>query len=234
MPTTTSIAVGGSPMDIYIDAPERTRPGPAILLMYHRTGLDEFTKTQAARLAANGYLVAVPDVSHRLSRDIAMPDRKQYFKDSQVVADMAATVDYMVGRPDVAAGAVAIMGHCMGGRMTMLGAAALPRFCAAVIYYGGGGHLSWGEEGVTPLDRLGEIKCPVIGYFGDKDTNPTPEQVDTIDAAMSRHQVPHEFHRYPDAGHGFVQRTSGTPGELAAAADSWAKTMVFLAQHCRM
>lgn len=234
MPTTTSITVGGSPMDIYVEAPPRTQRGPAILLMYHRTGLDDFTKGQAARLAANGYLVAAPDVSHRLSRDIAMPDRKQYFKDSEVVADMAATVDYMIDRRDVAPGALAIMGHCMGGRMTMLGAATVQRFCAAVVYYGGGGHLSWGDEGWTPLDRLGDIKCPMIGFFGDNDTNPTPDHVNTIDAVLSRHGVPHDFHRYPDAGHGFVQRTSGTPGEQAAAADSWARTLAFLAQHCRV
>ena len=69
MPTTISIPVDGSPMDIYLDAPPRSAPGPAIVLMYHREGIDEFTKSVAAKLVGAGYLVAVPDVVHRSSRD---------------------------------------------------------------------------------------------------------------------------------------------------------------------
>ena len=37
----------------------------------HRGGIDDFTRRVTARLAAGGYLVAVPDVSHRVARDIA-------------------------------------------------------------------------------------------------------------------------------------------------------------------
>ena len=233
MSTTTRITVGGSPMEVYLEVPDRTRPGPAILLMYHRTGLDDFTRREMRRLAEAGYLVAVPDVSHRLSRDIAMPDRKQHFKDSEVVADMAATLDLMADRRDVAAGAIAIMGHCMGGRMAMLGAGALDRFSAAVACYGGGVEVSWGNEGWTPMERLGNIKCPLIGFYGNLDKNPTPEIVDEMEAMLKRHGIRHEFHRYADAGHGFVQRNPGTPGEQAAAKDSWARTLEFLAQHCR-
>ncbi len=233
MPTTVTITVGGSPMDIYLDAPDRSKPGPAVVLMYHRTGLDGFTKREASRLAANGYLVAVPDVSHRLSRDIPMADRKQFFKDSQVTEDIAATVDFISARPDVAARAIAIMGHCMGGRMSLLGPATVSGFCASVVYYGGGAHISWGDEGVTPLERLGEIKCPMIGFFGDMDKNPSPKQVDAMDATLTRHGVQHVFHRYRDAGHAFQDRSPGTPGEQAASADSWAKTLAFLDTHCR-
>jgi carboxymethylenebutenolidase len=216
-------------MDIYLDGPERNAPGPAIVLMYHRDGIDAFTKRVAGKLAAAGYLVAVPDVSHRVARHIPMPDRKQFFKDSEVVADIRVACDYLRRRPDVDKDKLVIMGHCMGGRMALLGAGALPEeFSGAVVYYGGGVHLSWGGEPKTPFDMLCSIRCPVIGFFGNEDKNPSPEQVDRIDAELTRHGVAHAFHRYDNAGHGFQNRTPGIPGEQAAAEDSWAKTFAFL------
>ena len=215
-------------MDVYLDGPDRNAPGPAIVLMYHRDGIDDFTKRVAGKLSAAGYLVAVPDVSHRVARDIPMADRKQFLKDSEVVADIRAAADYLRGRRDVDKNKLIIMGHCMGGRMALLGAGALPDFTGAVVYYGGGAHLSWGDEGKTPFDTLRDIRIPVVGFFGNLDKNPSPEQVDRIDAELTRHGIAHAFHRYDSAGHGFQNRTPGTPGEQAAAADSWAKTFAFL------
>src|SRR3954462_978689 len=121
MPTMTSVTVNGSSMDIYIDAPTRSdrERAPAIVLMYHRDGLDDFTKGVAAKLKAAGYLVAVPDVSHRSPHDLSMKERKNFLKDSEVVADIGATIDFLRGRPDVDGDRRVIMGHCMGGRMAL-------------------------------------------------------------------------------------------------------------------
>lgn len=221
-----TITVGGSPMDVYVGVPDAPTRGPAILLMYHRGGIDGFTKGLVATLTGGGYRVAVPDVSHRISRDIRMEDRKQYFKDSEVVADMQATVDYLKTRPDVVPDRLVIMGHCMGGRMVLLGAGRLPVFSAAVVYYGGGVHLSWGNEPKTPFDTLNGIRCPVIGFFGNKDTNPSPEHVNAIDAELTKHGIVHTFNRYPDVGHGFQHPEN--PEEEAASEDAWRKTFAFL------
>jgi carboxymethylenebutenolidase len=215
-------------MDIYLDGPARNVPGPTIVLMYHRGGIDDFTKRVAGKLAASGYLVAVPDVSHRVVRDIPMSDRKKFLKDSEVVADIRAAVDYLRGRPDVDTDKLVLMGHCMGGRMALLGAGVLPEFKGVVVYYGGGVHLSWGDETKTPFDTLRDVRAPVVGFFGNLDKNPSPEQVDLIDAELTRHGVSHSFHRYDDAGHGFQNRMPGTAGEQAAATDSWEQTFAFL------
>jgi len=228
MPTMISVPVNESQMDVYVDGPDRNAPRPAIVLMYHRDGFDDFTKRVTAKLSEAGYLVAVPDVSHRVARDVPMADRKQFLKDSEVVADTRAAADYLRGRPDVDRNKLIIMGHCMGGRMALLAAGRLPGFRAVVIYYGGGVHLSWGGEDKTPFDTLRDIRVPIIGFFGKLDKNPSPEQVDRIDAELTRHGITHTFHRYDNAGHGFQNRTPGTAGEQAAAADSWAKTFAFL------
>jgi carboxymethylenebutenolidase len=229
--TTTSVRVDNGTMDIYWDGPARTSRGPAIVLMYHRGGIDDLTKGFVAKLKSAGYLVAVPEVSHRCPQDVPMHDRKKLLKDSEVLADIAATVAFLKARPDVAPDRIVIMGHCMGGRMALLGAGNLPGFKATVVYYGGSVMASWGDDATTPFDRLGDIAGPVIGFFGNDDVHPSPADVNKIDAELSKHGVAHTFHRYDNVGHGFQNPARTDPVIVAAAADSWEKTFAFLKVH---
>ena len=228
MGTMTQIRVQDSTMDVYVDGPARKKPGPAIILMYHRGGIDEFTKYVVGRLVTAGYLVAAPEISHRCPQEIPIADRKALLKDKEVVADIQATLEYLRSRPDVAPDQVAIMGHCMGGRVALLAAGSLPDFRAAIAYYGGSVEKAWGNEGPTPMQLLRNIRCPVIGFYGNKDVHPSPQIVDQIDAELTRHGVAHEFHRYPDVGHGFQNPARKTLEERQAAEDSWEKTFAFL------
>ena len=227
---TLPIRVQNSTMDVYVDGPAREKPGPAIILMYHRGGIDNFTKLVVGRLVGAGYVVAVPEISHRCPQEIAIADRKALLRDSEVVADVQATLDYLRSRPDVAGDQIVIMGHCMGGRVALLAAGRLPDFRGVVVYYGGSVEKSWGNEGTTPMERLRNIRCPVIGFFGNKDVHPSPEIVDQIDAELTRHGIAHDFYRYPDVGHGFQNPARETPEERQAAEDAWLKTFAFLRQ----
>jgi carboxymethylenebutenolidase len=228
MATVMKVQVQNSTMDVYVDGPARQGPGPAIVLMYHRGGIDKFTTYVVDRLVGLGYLVVVPEIAHRCPPDMPVQDRKGLLKDSEVVADIAATIAYLRSRPDVAADRIVIMGHCMGGRVALMGAGSLPVFCGAVVYYGGSVEKSWGDEGWTPMGRLRNIRCPVIGFFGDKDVHPSPQIVDQINAELTKHGVERDFHRYPDVGHGFQNPARDTPEERHAAEDSWVKTIAFL------
>jgi carboxymethylenebutenolidase len=212
---------------VHLGAPERQVPGPAIVLMFHRDGIDSFTKSVVERLAGQGYLVAVPDVYHRCPADTPLKERKALLKDREILADVAATVDYLCARPDLVPDRIVVMGHCMGGRMALLAAGRLPRFCACIVYYGGSVNRAWGD-GLTAFDTLRDIDCPVLGFFGDLDKHPSPEDVDQIDAELTAHAVAHVFHRYPDIGHGFQNPAHNAPAERAASTDAWEKTLAFL------
>jgi carboxymethylenebutenolidase len=221
------IRVDDSDMDVHLGVPSRETPGPAVVLMYHRGGIDDFTKGVVDRLVSHGYLAAVPDIYHRCPSAMPAIERKSLLKDSEILADVQATVEHLRARSSVDADRIVIMGHCMGGRMALLAAGNLPGFCGTVVYYGGSVARSWGE-GATPFERLRRIQSPVIGFFGDDDRHPSPEDVDRIDAELSRHGIVHEFHRYPGVGHGFQNPAHDTPQERAAAEDAWAKTFSFL------
>ena len=83
MGTMAQVRVQNSTMDVYVDGPARKTPSPAIILMYHRGGIDKFTKLVVERLVGAGYLVAVPEISHRCPQEIPIADRKALLKDSR-------------------------------------------------------------------------------------------------------------------------------------------------------
>lgn len=82
---------------------------------------------------------------------------------------------------------------------------------------------------ITPpvIDLAGNINCPVIGFFGNDDQNPSPEDVDDYDAALTAAGVPHEFHRYDGAGHAFQCFTSEERYRPDASEDAWGKPLEF-------
>jgi carboxymethylenebutenolidase len=117
----------------------------------------------------------------------------------------------------------------MGGHILFVAACALADFACAVACYPTGMFESWGG-GATPFDQLARISCPVIGFFGNEDRNPSPQDADKIDAELARLGIAHAFHRYPGAGHGFQRPTKDAPAIRAAQSDSWEKTFAFLAE----
>lgn len=225
MASIETITSGGEPMDVYVAMPEGTGPFPAVMLAFHRGGIDDFTKDRADRLAGEGFIAAVPDLFHRMPPDTENP--LPLLNDKHIVEDIAATVDYLKGMPECN-GKLAIGGHCMGGRIAFLGAAVNPAFEAAVVYYSGNMFKTWGEGDQTPFELLSGIKGPVIGFFGNEDKNPSPEDVTKIDEELTRLGITHEFHRYDGAGHAFQNFLSDAQYREEAEKDSWSKTLDFL------
>ena len=228
-PVTESITVGDRNMDLYVSLPDGEGPFPAVVVGQHAGGVDTFIRTMADRLAESGYAAAAPDLYHRLEPDEWSP---RQLKDAEMIADVQATVDFLEGHGAVNPASLGVTGFCMGGRVAYLMAAAIPQFEAAVAYYGGNIMVALGEGGASPFDRTGEIGCPLMFHFGEEDGNPSPEDMQKLDAELTGHNKVHEFYTYPNAGHAFMdfsgQRYSGE-----AAASSWPRTLDFFARYLR-
>ena len=117
------------------------------------------------------------------------------------------------------------MGHCMGGRMAMLGAGRLAEFRGLVVCYGGGVHLSWGND-PPPFETLRNIRCPVIGCYGKLDTNPSLNEVDQMDAELTRHGVAPRVPSLRQCRPWLPEPQSGHTGRACCGADSWEKTLL--------
>ena len=175
MSETIYLEVAGRTMDVLVASPAGTGPFPGVLLMFHRGGMDDCTAHYVKELPKAGYLTIVPNFYHHCPKDVPVHDCKQFLKDTEVTTEIAASADYALGRSDLDRSRFFIMGHCMGGRLTFLGAATKPGFTAGVAYYGGGMMTHSGEGMPTPFDLIGNIKCPIYGFFGglDKTLHPT-------------------------------------------------------------
>jgi carboxymethylenebutenolidase len=225
----------GSPMEVFVFRPEGPGPHPGILLAQHipmgHTGLenDPFTLTTAQRFADNGYVVAVPFLFHWWPKDAPMERKREESRDDHIVEDMRAGLAVLETQPGVARARIAVVGHCWGGRVAWLAACHLPQLAALATFYGGNVKRALGAGNVPPIDLARHITCPVIGFYGNADSNPSPQDVEDYSAALSAAGVSHEFHQYDGAGHAFQNFPMPERFNAEASADAWDKVLDFLA-----
>ncbi len=225
------ITVDNSLMRLYLSLPEGSGPFPAVVVIQHQGGVDEFVQEMTKRIAAADFVGAAPDLYHRDGpncRDDG-PTRRARLRDATVVKDVDATVELLKGHKSVNRGALGIIGFCMGGRVVYLMAAASPNFKAGVAYYGGNIMMPWGD-GPSPFDRTAEIHCPLLGHFGEDDKNPSPEDMRKLGAELTKYGKVHKFHSYPNTGHGFMDRTKDNYRSHADEA-SWPHTVDFFGRY---
>jgi carboxymethylenebutenolidase len=228
------VSVGDNPMEIFMYAPDAPGPHPGIVLAQHipvgHTGLENDTVTlkTAERYAENGYAVAVPFVFHWWPKSDDIQIKRDEFRDDWTTLDMKAAFDHLAAEPAVDASRIAVVGHCWGGRIAWLAAAQDDRYKACAIFYGGRIRLAMGPGTPPAIDLAPRIKCPVAGFFGNRDQNPSPEDVDAYEAALAAAGVEHEFHRYDDAGHGFQTFTNAERYVEHVSEDAWGKVLAFL------
>jgi carboxymethylenebutenolidase len=226
---TIYLDVEGRSMDVHIAAPHGEGPHPGVLLMFHRGGMDACTAYYMKQLPAAGYLTMVPNFYHHCPKEVPLHDCKKFLKDPEIISEIAAAADYSLGRPDLDRSRFFIMGHCMGGRLAFLGASTKPVFTAAIVYYSGGMMSHWGEGAPTPFELISQIRCPVYGFFGNLDSNPSPTDVDRFEAQLKRHNIAYLFHRYPNVGHGFQNAARRrTPEEIAAGDVAWTRMLALM------
>ena len=226
---TVQITVDNSPMDLLVAIPPGHEKRPGILLSHYQHGLGPFTRRNAERLASEGYVVVAPDHYHHTPNESDLKLRKQGLIDTRLIADMMAATAYLRAHDRTIADQTAIMGHCMGGRQSLLGAATVPGFRCAIDCYGGGVLRAQGP-GPTVFDRLSDIKCPVAGFFGIQDTNPPPADVRKVEAELKRLGIETDFHIYENTGHAFMDPDQSRYVEISAL-DAWSRILTFLSSN---
>ncbi len=231
-----TIPVQGKPMEVFLFEPKGKGPHPGIVLCQHipvgHTGVENDTVTLkiAERYAENGYAVAAPFIFHWWPKEGEMQMKRDAFRDDWTTLDLKAAFDLLARTPNVDRERIGIVGHCWGGRVAWLGAGTDPRYQVCAVFYGGRVKLAMGPGTPPAIDLAPRIRCPVIGFFGNDDTNPSPEDVNDYEAALAQAGVEHVFHRYDGAGHAFQSFNSEERYRHAASEDAWAKVLAYLAQ----
>jgi carboxymethylenebutenolidase len=224
MVNTVSIDAPGGKMDVTLGVPDGAGPFPTIVVCHHRWGLEKFTKSVVQRLNENGFIAGAMDLYHRRPAGEENLQMMSHLDDEEIIGDIRVTSAFLQKQQEAKKEAEGIMGHCMGGRHSFLGATAHP-FKGSVMLYGGGVNHSRNGK-ATPLSRARGIACPILGFFGKDDKNPSPADMAEIDAQLTQLGKKHEFHAYDGAGHAF-QNQFDERYRPDASEDAWRRYLAF-------
>jgi len=199
------------------------QPKGAIVVIQEIFGVNHHIRAMCDRFAGIGYAAIAPAVFDRFVRDFECgytPDEIAHARSylgnlnfDNMMKDITAALDNVKG-----VGPAGIVGYCMGGTASFLGACRVPGFKAAVTYYGG---------------MIGKFadekpKCPLMMHFGEKDEGIPMATVEDI----KKKQPQAETFTYPDAPHGFACDERGS--FRAEARDvAWKRTTDFFAKHLK-
>lgn len=230
MATIIDFKIGPVDTTAAVAFPAGKGPFPGVVVGFHRGGIDTFTLWVVDEMAKHGFVAIAPNHFHVLPPGKGPEDRRDYLTDEQIALDLRASAAWLAAQDKVAGKKFGLLGHCMGGRTTWLGLVDSPElWTCGCVWYGGGAHRAQGNKLPPPSERLAAIKAPVLGFFGNLDTNPSPEDVNKLDEAMTRLNKPHEFYRYDDTPHGFINPASSHFRE-GPSKQSWARAIALLKQ----
>jgi carboxymethylenebutenolidase len=238
--TLTMAGHNGDLIEAYLARPLGMIQVPGVVVIHHMPGWDEWSKEVTRKLAYHGYAAICPHLFSRWGPgrwdDLAAAARAAGGPpDAQVMGDIAAAAQLLRTQP-WANGKVGVIGFCSGGRHAYIAACRVPGLDAAVDCWGGRVVVRPEElnerQPEAPIDMTRDMACPLLGIFGNEDTNPDPAQVDRIEEELRKYGKQYEFYRYDGAGHGFfaVDRPSYRPQQ---AVDGWQKVFAFFERYLR-
>jgi carboxymethylenebutenolidase len=237
--TVTVAGDGGDTIHAYHARPLGPGPFPGVVLFHHRPGWDSWYRHATRLFAAHGYSAISPDLYCRFGHgepdDVAAKARAEGGAiDDVVVGDAEGCVRHLRSHP-TASGKIGLFGTCSGARHAFLAGCRLDGVDAVVNCWGGSivapADALTPAQPVAPADLAGDLDAPVLGLFGDDDHNPTAADVNTLEEILRGLGKSHEFHRYPNAGHGFFYHDRPSAYRAEAAVDGWAKVWSFLDRH---
>jgi carboxymethylenebutenolidase len=215
----------------YRAMPAKGGPFPVALVAAEIFGLNHYMKDICRRLAKAGYYAIVPDLYTRkadLTKLTSMAEIRPIVNtkyDTELVADYDATVEFVRANFNGDLTRMAITGFCRGGRTPLVYAAWNTKLKAVVSFYGPVGGAPSEYTPRTAMDRVGEIKSPVLGLYGAKDAGVPVAEVEKFFAALKAQGTPAELVIYPEAGHGFHADFRPDNYRKADAEDGWKRML---------
>lgn len=138
----------------------------------------------------------------------------------KLVEEMKGAAAYLRSLDEVNADKIGSMGFCFGGGMSIL-LACNEKIDACIIFYG---------ENPDPVSQVENVKGPIMGLYGGKDTR-ISSNVDKLLSAAVQYNKAFEMKLYPDAAHAFFNNTNERTYNKPAAEDAWERVLSFFSKN---
>jgi carboxymethylenebutenolidase len=229
---------GGDQIEAYLARPAAPERRGGVVVIHHLPGYDRGTKEITRRFAEIGYDAICPNLYWRQAPGAdpttaaAIIREQGGIPDAQLIGDVAGAAAHL-RELDSSNGKVGVIGYCSGGRQSVL-AACTVEVDAAVDCYGA--FVTGTPAAGFPLlvsnlvDRLPDLRCPLLGLFGNDDQTPSPAHVDELESILTGLGKEYEFHRYEGAGHAFFSIDRAAYRQEAAV-DGWQRITDFYGRH---
>jgi carboxymethylenebutenolidase len=203
-----------------------------VIVCQEAFGVNAHIRDVTERFARIGFLAIAPELFHRTApgfegRYDDFPSVRGHVRalsDDGMTADLRAAYAWLAANGGSADFPIAAVGFCMGGRAAVLTAMTVPVACA-VSFYGGGIAPNANNPGL--LNRVGELRAPLLLFWGGRDKHLGPDQIRAVTEALREAGKNYTNVEISDADHGFFcdARPSYNP---VAAAHAWALVASFL------
>lgn len=244
----------GREIPAWFYAPSGAREGLPPVIVYPHGGPEAQTRPNFNALfqylITAGYAVLAPNVRGSTGYGTAFMNLDNTTKRMDSVADLAHAAywlrDHGRGDPE----RLAVFGGSYGGFMVLAQVTNYPELWAAGVDVVGVcnfvtflentgpfrrahreseyGSLEWDRaflEKISPIHHIDRIRCPMMVVHGANDVRVPVSEAEQIVAALRKRNVPVEYLRYEDEGHGILK--------LRNRLDYYPKMVAFLDRHLR-
>jgi carboxymethylenebutenolidase len=203
----------------YEAKPASAEPAPGVLVIHEVTGLIDYIKEVTDRIAGHGFVALAPDLYEGRTAS-GMEDGaplRDKVTDDVFRTKIGAGIRHLTSRP-YCTGHIGVLGFCMGGGFSLRAACLFPQdIGACAVFYGR----------IADMQLLDNLRCPVIGSFGEEDKGITTWAIEQLEPAMERLGKLLDMKVYQGAPHGFHRHITPAVYRPEAAEDAFQRTMDF-------
>ena len=229
----------GNKVPAYVARPSAEGSYPGVLVVHGIHGYEEHLKDVVRRFAAMGYAAIVPALTSRneglcVVEETDMPKAREWLawrSNIQANGDLESAKAFLRSRGFVN-GRIGLVGFCSGARVGLVFASNTSGLDAFVNFYSNGLYQSTEINPVAPGEMVEGLCCPMLGLFGDEDTNPSPDNVAQLSSDLERHRKEFEMVSYKGAGHAFFSDTRESYRPEAAYM-AWGRCLEWLSRYLK-
>jgi carboxymethylenebutenolidase len=206
---------------------------PAVLIWTDVFGLRPAFRDMGARLAAQGYVVLVPNPFYRSMKAVTEPDysapevRRKYFPmmatltSATTAKDGPAFIAFLDAQPQTDLKKKAgVQGYCMGGPLTYRTAAAVPGRIGGAATFHGAALVT--DQPDSPHRLIPKTSAQFYNAVAANDDKAQPDAKDKLKAAFAAVNRPATVEVYEGCNHGWCVKGSAVYNE-AGAEKAWAE-----------
>lgn len=188
----------------FVVYPENKEKSAAVMMIHENKWLNDWARSMADQIAAEGYIVVAPDLlssydaTIQKTSDFASPDdatQALYALSQETITSDLSAVSKYIKEIESYNGNLVSAWFCWGGTQSFNYATQKDDLKASFVFYG-----TAPEES----EIYSQIDVPVYAFYGEKDDR-VNATIENTEKSMKENGKTFEYEIYPGAGHAFMR-----------------------------